>query len=88
LTFTSPPFQGHVPGITLDCACDTDGSFKNPKFDHSPSRWTCAGSATEAPFPTVTFAIRGAVAGNGKISQVEGLLTQPGVANALWLKAT
>ena len=53
------------------CTCATDGSFKNPKFHHSPSKWQCVGTG---PGPVdgevVTLSIEGSVGGSGALSKV------------------
>jgi hypothetical protein len=59
---------GFVPStIELQCSCATTGSFNNPKFDASPSKWSCLSADSEG------LAVQGSVGNSGKINNVTGV---------------
>ena len=60
------------PGTDAEvpCACDTTGTFKNPKFKASRTKWTCANTEEG-----VAFSIRGNVGPKGKITKVSAIQT-------------
>jgi len=49
-------------------ASGTDGSFKAPKFDHSPTKWQCVGAGNIIELTGVS--IQGTVSASGKLSKV------------------
>jgi hypothetical protein len=56
-----------VPAVK--CACGTDGSFKTPQFEHSKTKWSCLGAASDG-IETKGLAIEGSVGAAGKITKV------------------
>lgn len=59
---------GFAPStIQLQCSCATTGSFNNPRFDASPSKWSCLSADSEG------LAVQGSVGGTGKINNVTGV---------------
>ena len=70
LSFSQSPFSVSVPPFSAPCVCDTDGPFKNPKFEHSPSKWTCLGAQ-----PGGAVSLRGTVSPAGKLTKVSGMVT-------------
>jgi hypothetical protein len=80
LAFQESPFQVLVSGVgLLNCICDPQGTFNNPKFNQDASRWTCLGSDPSG----AALLIRGRVSPHGKLTKVTGMISAEDEAASL-----